>query len=369
MSFKENVRAIDRFLPIKTSLKYWDRILSHLFEYESRCYLTGSHAQDGDHSSKILSHFQQKFGYLTPGKSLIGTVTTNPRDLQIVSSILRLLPGEIEDPKWGLWSGLELFTKVIAYRNLEIGQSVPCLHIEKGILVPHTYQVDHIFDLWKEMRAFGLTDPQGKYGPILLFRGTDFSLISKGGRASVIIDFDPKGPGRSLYHHIKKPVQHWLQKVLKREQKARVMGFSLGGSLACFALLSSPKYFSTDPDLPSCLFHSPGLPADLHKKWQRLAIKPAIDHFLARGDIVSKIGKLFGNVRELSLPGSLKPITAHTTLYFMNESAKIRPVKIERENRSHSRYEYSKLHKKMSVILYHLGLKHLLPKKDPHEKT
>src|SRR5207249_1381181 len=131
----------------------------------------------------------------------------------------------------------ELLSKVLAYRDLQLGQTIQIPVEIKGKIVLETFTVDHLFDIWQGMPAFGLIPKKKNLSSLLLFRGTDFSLISKRGIASVMSDLDPSGPGLKAFFHARKEIGGWLQAVQAQGKPARVMGFSLGGALAAYTFI------------------------------------------------------------------------------------------------------------------------------------
>ena len=93
----------------------------------------------------------------------------------------------------------------------------------EGLIEMVQYEVDAVFDLWSKIRAFGLVNVSASCGaPILLFRGTDFSVLSEGGRASIISDLDPKGPGRTLFEKAEPELHKWLETIHPLKGKARI---------------------------------------------------------------------------------------------------------------------------------------------------
>jgi hypothetical protein len=186
--------------------------------------------------------------------------------------------------------------------------------MEKGGRVSYeTFTVDHIFDIWRGMPAFGLIPEKKGIASILLFRGTQFSLISERGLASIMSDLDLSGPGRSAFRRSRDQISQWLKKTAQMNKKARVMGFSLGGTLAAYTFIYENEWIADRGSIGMCL---PGVASDVIAEWNSLSPERQ-KGFLAyvnAGDFVSRIGKLFGTVYCLSVPRILKPLAAHTLL-------------------------------------------------------
>ncbi|MDP2816648.1 MAG: DUF2974 domain-containing protein, partial [Rectinemataceae bacterium] len=251
-------------------------------------------------------------------------------------------------------------TKVLAYRELK-----PKSIFYIPVMLTHTcervpYRLDRVFNLWKNMRAFGLVPVESRFPPILLFRGTDFSLKSHSSHISIISNFDPAGPGFSIYLHARSSIKRWLDRVALRE-KPIVMGYSLGGALASYALLKDGEYFSQLES--SYLFNHPGFSEEAFALWKGLdeKKKPRVHAFVSDGDVVSKYGYLFDKTYGVKHTRALKPIKAHTLLLFLQPRVKTKLIDLDKENRCASRQLYSKLHKNTTNIFFNIGLKLFLP--------
>jgi hypothetical protein len=93
-----------------------------------------------------------------------------------------------------------------------------------------------------------------------------------------------------------------------------VIGFSLGGSLAAYTYLYENAWVNPE----GCVaFNPPGFSDEVLKEWGALddAKQQAFRVYVNRGDLVSKVGKLFGDVYELSVEARLKPLRAHTFFF------------------------------------------------------
>lgn len=343
------------------SFKYWEIFLSWLFKYPSRQFelRESTPARTFENPSRDLHLFAKSYREKNACKGLICRVTPHFQDIEKVNLVLKEVYEQVEEPLLAEWSGMEILAKVMAYRNLKEGHAItlPVLE-ENGKVALATYVVDRVFDLWNKIRGFGLTQ-EGKSGaPILLFRGTDFSFLTEGGRASIMSDLDPKGPGWTLFEKGQKKIRSWLQ---KEGRPARVIGHSLGGSIAAYTLIEEADMMSARSHETSYAFNFPGIPKPLLEKWNQLESKPSFMGFVARGDLISKLGHLFGEVLELSLDTPLSPVRAHEMLLFSQPKGLLSEVDIESENTSQSRTYYTKLQKQTSSVIYEFGLKFLFP--------
>lgn len=349
------------------TFRYLEVFLSWLFKYPSRCYELAANKtyQVIENPSKSLHELGKTYRTYSVSKGIICRVTTSKKDIEETCRILRLIYDEIPHPQLCDFATSEVLAKVLAYRELKEGEKIPIPSLSTDHSVQMSnYVVDKVFDLWNKIRAFGLiSTDHHKNAPLLLFRGTDFSIISEGGRASIISDLDPEGPGRNLFKKAEKNLHTWLKIITKKEGKARTIGHSLGGAIVAYTLLHEHQYISNQPHETSYAFNFPGVSSDLIKQWNALSDekKPSYQGFVCRGDVVSKFGQLFGNVKEVSLRKPLLPIHAHEQLLFAEPMCYLYPVDIQEENSSSSRQFYSKLQQQTASMIYEFGLKFLLP--------
>ena len=352
-----------RFITNK-SLKSWEKIATKILSETSRVYdyLPPSEVSVIKFEENLLKKFQENHHYFSINKPLVGHVSTNLDDIQITQKVLIEAYDAFQDPFVLEQVTGEILAKVLAYRNLKKGMIfyIPWICDKKMDLIP--YEVDRVFDLWKSMRAFGLRPLDRRHACILLFRGTDLSLVSKSSRISIISNFDPKGPGYSIYIHAKRKIHEWMKKVSNKHHKIKTIGYSLGGAFSSYLLFSEPQFFSETSS--SLLFHQPGLIDENLEKF----IKAEKEHsfkvrsFIAEGDPVSKYGYLFCDSIGLRLYDKIMmPIEAHTQLFSALNSFEARRIDLSKENSSESRKFYSNLHTKTSKLLYRLGLRLLLP--------
>lgn len=330
------------------TLKGWEIFLSWLFKYPSRCFAIKDPTdfESYAHDKETFNTFSNKHSRLSTEEPILCKVTAHQSHVDIVKEMLEELDTNASDQ-----AVCELLAKGLAYRNLKEGM--------KFKIYGYDYVVDKVFNLWSQMAAFGLVSKQSE--PLLLFRGTDASLMSEGGRASMISDLDPKGPGRSLFCYAKSALREWLKEQADKGIKARLVGHSLGGVFVAYTLISESPLINRHK--PSYAFNHPGIPKDLVAEWEAIPEhqKPAFQGVIARGDVVSKFGYLFGKNIEVSFDEPLAPITAHEKLLFASKTCYIHEIDNLVENDSESRTYYSKLQKQTSLIIYQMGLKHLFP--------
>lgn len=349
------------------TFRYWEVFLSWLFKYPSRCYELDLHRECRifENPSESLHQLGRTYRARSASKGIICRVTSDKKDLDETCRILRLIHDEILSPQLCDYATAEVLAKVLAYRELKEGDKIPIPTLGADQMIHmSTFVVDKVFDLWSKVRAFGLVSADyHEEAPLLLFRGTDFSVASEGGRASIISDLDPKGPGRSLFENAEKNLHRWLKTVTAKRGKARAIGHSLGGVIVAYTLLHEHAFLSNAPHEASYAFNFPGVATDLVEKWQALNPKerPAYRGFVCRGDVVSKFGQLFGDVIEVSLRNPLSPVRAHELLLFAEPMCYLYQVDLEQENQSSSRQFYSKLQQHSTSMIYEFGLKFLFP--------
>jgi hypothetical protein len=333
------------------TLKGWEILLSWLFRYPSRCTLLKSISpcETIQMNYHPLTHFAARYTRFNTREGILCKVTKSQHDVSLITELIKNLPMDLTDVAIA-----ELLAKGYAYRTLYAGQSLKIQNQD--------YIIDEVFDLWNNMTAFGLFSQTKE--PLLLFRGTDTSLLTESGRASLISDLDPHGPGRSLYTYAQSKIHEWLEKVASRGPKARAIGHSLGGAFVIYTMLSEPSLLNQE--LPSYAFNYPGVPEDLAQEWSAMPSqkRPAFRGIITRGDLVSKFGQLIEETYEANLMEPLLPIAAHERLLFAEPKTYLHLVDIERENSSVSRQYYSKIQKNTSNFIYQMGLKHLFPSQD-----
>lgn len=295
-----------------------DFVVNHSTYYKHRYYQPVYPVKLETYENGCLEfqNFIAQHGHSSSYRPLIGIVTEDPNDVLAVNQLLVRVQENIENKKQMRLITDEILTKVIAYRNLQVGQKIPVPIVPKsGDTRIVIYHVDKVFDLNAEMPAFGLVPSDIKAPPILLFRGTDLSFTLKG-MASVFADLDLNGPGLSIFYMAQDDLHNWLEKVSNSHSKARIMGYSLGGSFTQYTCIHEHELICKDKQFPSVAFNQPGISEDLVIKWHKLKEeeKPPLKGYVTEGDMVSTVGKLIGNVKEISLDYLLEPLFAHVTL-------------------------------------------------------
>lgn len=322
-------------------LQSLDKVLALAFDAASRSYVLKVDFSTLTFKCELdeLQVFAKNFGYFSPNHPLIGKVTGRPDDVLITQEILHYIHQHIQEPQHREIAFIEVMTKILAYRDLSEGQEIELpLFKNPDIAVLAAYKVDKIFDLWRGMPAIGLVPKLGNknYPPILLYRGTDLSLSTERGWASVMSDVNTGGPGISVFKKSQPMIREWLQAQAKKGAKAQVMGFSLGGVLALYTVIFEKSWVNTDPQYLSTALNTPGIARKIiamskeHYPKGDLPIKI----WITKGDLVSKIGFLVGNVYELSAKRMLKPIAAHVSLMSALSQFSVSQVDVDRENAS-----------------------------------
>src|SRR3990167_387061 len=342
------------------TFKYLEIFLSWLFKYSSRCYQLKTEKQVFKNPCKEFFRFANLYRFHNASKGIICRVSSKQKDIDLTCDILTTIYEKIESSELCELATAEVLAKVLAYRNMKKGQKVPIPTLDdNGPMTLIIYTVDTVINLWNNVCAFGLISTDiAKGAPILLYRGTDFSILSEGGRASIICDLDPKGPGRALFEHGESEIKKWLKIASLNKKKARMIGHSLGATFVAYTLINDYDYISTKSYEISYAFNLPGVSEDLINKWNSIQKEktPTYKGFVSRGDLVSKFGLLFGDIHEISLNKPLTPITAHEILFFAQPLLYLHEVDLNKENISYSRKFYSNIHKQTSSLIYEFGL-------------
>ena len=196
-----------------------------------------------------LTNFSHDYGYFSLTRPLVGEVSSSKKDLEIALDILHsLYKNQVKGSTLQLATA-EILTKIIAYRDLQLGQTLSIPFQTDTQLALETFTVDHIFDIWNGMPAFGLTSP---HSSLLLFRGTDFSHLNKRAIASLLSDLDLAGPGLQAFNNARPTLHSWLKQMHSQGKPAQVMGFSLGGALAAYTYIYEHPLLSSSPSISIC---------------------------------------------------------------------------------------------------------------------
>jgi hypothetical protein len=282
-----------------------------------------------------LSLFSKNHGYFAKAHPLVGIVTEEKQDFLLTQTVLSDLVHSCKDSLFVEIGTAEILTKVLAYRHLEQGDSVflPFVQEDHNIELME-YRIDKIFDLWQGMPAFGLVPQKMKTAPpILLYRGTDFSLLSKRSWASILSDLDIAGPGLTAFLKARTHIHQWLERVAESGNKARVMGFSLGGALAIYTLIYEHELIAQKG---SVAFNPPGISHAILEEWEKIPqeSKPHFTLFISKGDIIPKLGKLIPYAYELSNQREMRPIDAHVRLMVGERQLHIWKINLDQENKA-----------------------------------
>jgi hypothetical protein len=209
----------------------------------------------------------------------------------------------------------EILCKALAYRDVSLQQeiNIPVRNSQNQIIL-EPFVLNRIFDLWQQMPAFGWVPKNPNISSLIIFRGTDCSLVTKRSLASLISDLDIHGPGFKVFRKSQLQISEWLKSVRESTRAARVMGCSLGGALAAHVFMEYHHLLSQES---SVAFHPPGVCKNVKKNWDQLdrRIQKQLITYIAQGDFVSKVRSLVGSKYILSVDTKLKPLTAHTLLF------------------------------------------------------
>ncbi len=346
-----------------SSFRTFEKVLSWIFDSKTLDYTldetdTPTLFQcESNHLTEFAKSYRNHFAQ----KQLICRVTNKEQDVDATIELIASLQDHIKDPKHLMLASDEILAKVLSYRRLKNGQALKLPHLKEDNTIEYIdYKVDTSFHLFNRMEAFALLNVNKEKGcPIILFRGTDFTLVREEGRRSVLSDIDPKGPGHSQFKKIKKDLSLYLEKIHTTYAPIRLVGHSLGGTMLLYTLITNPTWLQKNPNMPSRAFNFPGISPAMLKTYNDLPLEeqPSFEGFVSAGDVVSKFGLLFGDVFALSLDLELSPIRAHEELFFLSHRVSMQKVDVSKENKSEVREKYSNLHEKTSSLLYELGLK------------
>ena len=251
-----------------------------------------------------LFEFSVKHSYFSAEDPFIAKVTDSPEDLALTKGVLKRLKALSLD---------EAVAKILAYRQLKVGEEIALGH--------ERYVVDTVFDLNGGMPAFGFVSKEEKGTPLLLFRGTELTLFSDPGRTSILSDLDRQGVGYQTFLKAQPMLHKWLE----QHPDAKVIGFSLGGTLAIYTFL-----YEKDLVKEAVSFCPAGVSNKVWLDWLQLSPgrKGQLTSYVSKGDWVSKKGKLAGQVYQLSTDDSLRPIAAHVTMMTFQKMYRIAAVDV-----------------------------------------
>jgi hypothetical protein len=260
-----------------------------------------------------VREFVTKYGYFSATRPLVAKVTSEEIDLELTCCLLKTLYEKGARGEYLNIAVAEVLTKVLAYRDLKVGQRIHIPLEREGRVSLEPFIVDEVIDIWGGMPAFGLIPENSAVASILLFRGTEFSLFTQRGWASIMSDLDIAGPGLFAFKQARAKISEWLKRAAALGKRARTMGASLGGALAGYTFIYENALLSHEGSIAVC---APGVAGEVIEQWALLSAKrqQGLIGYVNVGDIVSKVGKLFGTVYCLSSGILLKPLAAHTFL-------------------------------------------------------
>lgn len=308
-------KSVDR----QKTLERADSFYSWVMPQKKSRYVTEGMATVFSHYSAELEAFLHICGHDSITHPIVATVSAGDADL--TKSLFECLQSSTMPSNWKDFFASEILAKIVAYRSLQQGDLFP-VPFEGKFLV---YEVDYVFNMGSGIPAYGLISKEGP--PLLIFRGSEFAFNARG-RETLKANLDAEGPGYKMYLGIREELKRWLQ---KQNEKAHVFGFSLGGILSAYALILDPTFFAK-----GIAFNMPGISKKMLRMWNLLPIdeRPQFQVYVNRGDGVSKVGLLFGEVFECILPRSQKPIRAHNALLLGNRTFEMRKINVDAENKS-----------------------------------
>lgn len=296
------LKNLDQFLSLSTSQRLKTYPLAHpLQKKEIQVNLPE------------VKEFEDKYGYFSAVRPIVSKVSADEKDIALVCCLLKMLYEKGVKGEYLEIATFEILTKILAYRDLKVGMKISIPIEKKGVVRNELFYVDYVFDMWHGMPAFGLIPERQGLFSILLFRGTDFSFDSQRGWASLLSDLDISGPGLFAFRHAQAEISEWLQKTQEAGKAARAMGFSLGGALAAYTFIYENPLLASQGSLSIC---GPGVAEKVVEDWRALPAsrRSGLTSYVYAGDLVSKVGNLFGTVYCLFSPRACKPLTAHTRI-------------------------------------------------------
>lgn len=316
------------------SIKGMDRLLTWALRQKTASYalVYPLEVQIFHNTLPELTEFERRHGFFSK-EPLLGKVTKSEKNIDATVELLEIIYRKITDPAQFIFTTGEVIAEILAYRDLKEGMEIPIPFLDRqGKPAMAIYTVDRVFNLWHGMPAFGLVPKKPSDAvPILLYRGTDLSLYSIRSLASLASDLDWQGIGLSAFQNGQPSIHHWLQ-----NNKARVIGFSLGGILTTYTLLYEKDLISTERLQPSLSFNQPGISQKNLQEWPHKFPNPPayFTSYVTRGDFVSKVGYLVGAAFECAVNEHLTPIFAHNTFLSAQSTYYIYRIDTAAENQS-----------------------------------
>lgn len=216
------------------------------------------------------------------------------------------------------------------------------------------YELDEIFDLWEGIPAFGFVDKHSGHAPLLCFRSTQYKLKDEYALAALTANFHHKGPAWHLYENGRDQIEAWLQKsTVHGENKARVMGYSQGGTTAAYYLTYLSEYVSSDRNKPSFVLDAPGVNHTVGSHWDALERKPYVLSYVTRGDLFPKIGdRILGHGYEIIVPNKMSFWETHSALSLLAPKWTVQAIDEKKEGQTYLRRIFTSFQKCLGHSIY-----------------
>lgn len=257
--------------------------------------------------------------------------------LEKCQEVFRSIHSSIEDSQLRLALTAEILLKEVVFHSPRKGHKfqLPSTLPGEQMLA---YEVDKVFHLKGGIPAYGMVSIDSAAPPKLLYRGTAPALSRKGGAASLIEDLDPNGVGREMFDEaFNTAINPWLEKVSTPKNRARILGYSQGASLAALTTVYAPHLVSQDPKFPSITFNPPGIDRRACEDWGRIPAgeRPVINQYLVAGDLVSRCGGfLIGDAYQITTAQKLPLLDAHVSLVLPQSHWRMHKVNVEKDNKA-----------------------------------
>ncbi len=292
--------------------------------------------------------------------------TFDGRNMKDVQDVLLKVYDNIEDSHIMQVMTAQILSKVLIGKNahfIKIGNKIKIPTVDQNgnkNLVEYTF--DTKFNLWRGVPAFGLIDKEGRAAPLLIFRSTNTDLKEVDSFPTLVANLHPKGPGWKLFSQSQEKVSIWLEQANQQsEQKARTIGYSLGGILSSYFLTYRSEAFNKSKHQPSFILDAPGVSQNIEKDWLDIEKKPFVQTYVNRGDLIPKLGDAFiGKAFEVRIAQNTKGFDSHRSLSFFAPQWKIVEISSHCEKNSISRNILSGL-RKIASVTYNPVKKLLLP--------
>lgn len=321
-------------MSLETRSKFFlhlNKFLDWMTGLQNFSYEKGSFLKEFTTAPECLVEFEKKHGFFSNQTPLVGQYTPLKSDQAYVENILSDIDALTLDKETRLFYLQEILAKVLAYRQLEVGDElkIPDFDIPNSFTL---YKLEVLFDLGLSMPAYGFVSKDGTKPSILIYRGTHFDLTHKSGVASIIADLDLYGPGYTAFFKIENQLKSFLLKQQLNQRKTVVLGYSLGGALALYTGIFFNEFIDVKH---SCAFNPPGVQKKLLKLTEKKNLLLDFQVYINSGDPVSKWGFLVGNVNILTIDHRMGPLMAHTMLMSSQNDLDFFKCNLSEENKRH----------------------------------